>query len=359
MPISIPTVASIRDQIISDIEGKLGTTVPILAKATLRVIASALAGALALLYRLARWAYSQIFPQTAETDALVLIGERYGITRIAAVKAKLTAAVTGTDGTNIPAGALWVSPAGVVYTQTGLAIIAGGTTTITIEALIAGASANLAPAATVGAASPVAGMNGTATIASTVTTGVDEEADADLRTRVIQRMQSQPQGGAAPDYIQWAREVAGIVKAFAFNTSAGNVTVYPLQAITGAARIPSGPKINEVTAYLSATERRPLAATVTAAAMTELTENVTITGLSPGDVATKQIISDALTALYYAAYPRQYPDEINPTAVLSVAAVWGIVAGSGATATAVALSLGTNYTLGNGEIVKLGTVTWL
>jgi uncharacterized phage protein gp47/JayE len=171
-------------------------------------------------------------------------------------------------------------------------------------------------------------------------------------------MQSQPQGGAAPDYVKWAREVAGVVKALAFNISAGNVTVYPLQAITGTGRIPAAGKITEVTNYLAATERRPLCATVTAAAMTELANNVTITGLSPNDAATKAAIVASLTTYHYAAYPKQYPDEPNPTATLSVAAIWGAIAAAGATATAVSMSLGVNYTLANGEIVKLGTVSW-
>ena len=358
MPITIPTIATIRDQIISDIEGKLGVTVPLLPKAALRVIASALAGALALLYRVARWAYTQIFPQSADSDALVLIGSRYGITRTPAVRAKLTATATGVNDTVIPAGTLWVSSAGVVYSQEADATISAGTATLTIEALLAGADGNLANGLTANVASPIAGLDSAATIASTTIEGEDQEELEDLRTRVLQRMQSQPQGGAAPDYVGWAREVAGIVKAFAFNISAGNVTVYPLQAITGASRIPSGAKITEVQDYVSASERRPLCATVTAAAMTELTANVTITGLLPNDAATKAAIVASLTAYFYAAYPRQYPDESNPTDILSVAAIWAAVAAAGATATAVALSLGTNYTLDEDEIVKIGTVSW-
>ena len=358
MPISIPTVSALRDSIISDIEGKLGVTVPLLPKAALRVLATALAGVLALLYRLARWAYVQIFPQTADADALALNGSRYGITRVPAVKAKLNATATGTDGTSIPAGALWVTSAGVVYAQEETVVISAGTATITIEALIAGDAGNLAPGFTVSAASPIAGMNGTATIASTVTAGEDAEADEDLRTRVMERMSGQPQGGAAPDYVIWAREVAGIVKAFAFRTAVGYVTVYPLQAVTGAARIPSGAKITEVEDYCGASVRRPLCANVLTAAMTELTANVTITGLSPSDAATKAAITASLTAYFYAAYPRQYPDESSPTDILSVAEIWAIVAAAGATATAVSLSLGANYALASSEIVKLGTVTW-
>ena len=107
---------------------------------------------------------------------------------------------------------------------------------------------------------------------------------------------SAPQGGAAPDYVGWAREVAGIVKAFAFRTGAGYVTVYPLQAITGADRIPAAPKIAEVEAYVGADERRPLCANVVGAAMVELDVDITITGLAPNDAETKANIQAALPA---------------------------------------------------------------
>lgn len=364
MAVTTPTVAAIRDQIISDIEGRIGTTVPILPKAFVRVLAVALAGALALLYRYAAWVYRQIFPQTADEAALLLIGARYGLTRTVAVAAQLIATATGTVGTDIPAGTLWLNADGLVYSQTALATIGGGgTATITVECLTAGDDGNLAAADTLTIASPLADIDSTATVASTVTTGEDAEALEDFRTRVIERMQNQPQGGAAADYVGWAREVAGIVKAFAFNTAAGYVTVYPLQATTGASRIPLAAKITEVQDYVGAVERRPLCATVLAAAMTELSIDVTITGLSPASATVQAEIEAALEAYFYAAYPAQYPDEAAPTNVLSVGAIWAAITAAGATATAVSMTVPgigatTSYTLDDDEIAALGTLTW-
>jgi hypothetical protein len=109
---------------------------------------------------------------------------------------------------------------------------------------------------------------------------------------------------------------------------------------------------------VGADERRPLCANVVGAAMTELTANVTITGLLPNDATTKANIQAALTAYFYAAYPRQYIDEPAPTDILSVAAIWAVVAAASATATAVSMSLGTNDTLDEDEIVTLGVLTW-
>lgn len=363
MPITIPTVAEIRDQIISDIEARIGVSVPVLPKAFVRVLAVVLAGGRHLVYRFGRWIYKQIFPQLADAEALLRIGTRYNIIRTSAVRARLTATATGDEDTEIPAGALWVGAGnGLTYEQTADATIASGTATITAECLTAGADGNLEAAETLALATPIAGLDSEATVASTVVTGVDQEDIEDYRTRVLQRMQNQPQGGAAPDYIGWAREVAGIVKAFAFRTAAGYVTVYPLQAVTGADRVPETAKIEEVEDYLNSVERRPLCANVLAEAMTELEVDITITGLSPNDATTKARIQSAIETWLYAAYPQQYTDEVNPTHRVSVATIWGIIWAAGAIATAVSMDVDsnpvTNYTLDDDEIVILGTLTW-
>jgi uncharacterized phage protein gp47/JayE len=362
MAVTIPSITAIRDQILSDISARIGASVPILPKAAWRVLATALAGVLALLYRMTGWGYRQIFPQTADDAALASIGEQYGIIRTPAVAAKLTATATGTDGTNIPAGTFWTL-LGLIYTQDALQVIASGTATIALTCLTPGSAGNIANGLTISVVSPISGMNSTATIASTTTTGVDAEALTAYRARVMTRMQNKPQGGAAADYVGWAREVAGIVKAFAFRTAVGYVTAYPLQAVTGASRIPMAGKITEVQTYLNDVSRRPLCANVLAAAMTERTVDFTITGLSPNDATTKAVIIAAITSYLYAAYPRQYIDELNPTDVLSVAAIWGIISAAGAIATAVTMTVSgigtvTSYTLAYSELAAPGTVTW-
>src|SRR4030042_4776893 len=132
-----PTIAAIKAQIITDIEGAIGQSVPILPKAFVRVLAAALAGAVSLLYRFGAWIYRQIFPQPADADALILIGGQYGLTITAAVNAILTATATGVDETIIPAGTIWYI-GDLAYSQTASAEIASGTATITIECLTAG-----------------------------------------------------------------------------------------------------------------------------------------------------------------------------------------------------------------------------
>jgi uncharacterized phage protein gp47/JayE len=360
--ITVPTVVDLRDQIIADIEGVIGQSTPVLPKAFIRVLATALAGVLAQLYRFARWVYGQIFPATADDEALLRIGAQYGMGKRPSVAAILDIQIVGDDGTNVPASSIWMGNNGLTYSQTALAVIVGGLATARLTCLSGGVAGSLGVGNTLSLATAVSGVVG-GSVTAIVTEGEDEETPEQFRARILQRMAGAPQGGAAPDYIAWAMQVPGIIKAFAFNSGAGAVNVYPLVATTGPARIPSASKLAEAQAYISNPARRPLCSTPTVAAMVEKVISITITGLSPADATTKAAITSALQKYFYAAYPQQYPDEPAPTNVLTVAAIWTAIFGAGATAASLIMSVAgtgqvTTYTLGNGEIATLGAITW-
>lgn len=360
---TIPTTTAIKAQIIADIEAALGQTTPLSPKSAWRVLAGALAGALSLGYRFALWAYRQIFAATADEAALIARGAQYGLAPSPAVAAILTAAATGTTGVTIPAGTLWAVGT-VVYSQTADVDIALGTATVEVECLTAGDAGNLTNGETIALASPIAGVDAEATIASTVTTGEDEEDIESFRAQVQEREARRPQGGAAADYVQWALEVPGVVKAFAHRITPGYATVYPLVALTGAVgeRLPDASKIAEVLAYLSDLHRKPLQSTPIVAAMTEVEFDVTITDLDPDTPAIRAAIEAALEAYLLTRYPKQYPDETAPTDVVSTAALSGVAVDAGMqsgvlTMEVSAVPLATR-TLAAGELAIIGTVTW-
>lgn len=359
--ITIPTIASIEAQEVADVDGKIGQTVPSLLKAYFRVQARSHAGVMGLLYRFGAWIYNQIFPQTADREALLRIGASYGLYPNSAVAAILTATATGANDTVTQAGWLWQIN-GIVYEQLEDVAIAAGTATISVECLTAGVIGNLANGAEISLATPQAGVDDIATITATTTTGEDEEDLETFRTTVEQRIAQRPQGGAVQDYVGWALEVAGIVKAFAFNTAPGVVSVYPLISLTGT-RVPAAPKLAEVEAYLSDTIRRPLCASVEAVAMTERTITPTVTSLSPDNADIRAAITAAWTAYLYAAFPKQYPDEAEPTDEVSLSDLYGEArdAGAGSILATLAISGGgaiTEHTLLYNELAKLGTIVW-
>lgn len=366
---TIPTVAQVRDQIVGYIEARLNQNVPLLTRAFIRVLASAVAGVLVLAYRFVDWCLKQTQPATCNEFWLGIFSTRYGVTRGAAVAAVLTLDATGTEGSPIPAGQLWATPDGVVYQQTALVTIAGGVAAPIVTCLTLGAVGNLADGSAMSLVSPVAGIDADAVVATsgTVTMGVDREPVATWRAEVVNRIRYRPQGGAVPDYVIWALEVPGIVKAFVKSPSPGDVNVYPLIDITGTARVPAAPKLAEVLAYLNDPVRKPLAANVYALAATERTCATTITAATINGVALsasqKQAVQDAVNAALYASYPRQYSDEPAPTDTVSAAMVWNALFAIGATATGVTISIsgigGGPYVLPLGEIIKPnGVITW-
>lgn len=361
--ITVPTAKEIADKILSDLEGSVGQTSPFLPKAFLRVLSATLGGVVALLLRVVKWAYLQIFVTTADEEALFLKGQEYGMGPNAGQAAILSVQIIGTPGQVVPAGTVWTGDNGLAYAQDYLSTIGvSGIVDSRFTCLEAGLAGSIAPGGLLAVASPLGGIDG-ASVVDILVEGEDPETTEQFRARLEQRIAGQPQGGSAADYIRWAMEVPGIVRAFAFRTNAGEVTVYPLQATTGVARIPAAGKITEVDTYIDNVARRPLCADVITAAMTEKTVNITTTTLNPGDDGTKAAIVAAWQNYLWAAYPRQYPDEVKPTHVIDVDALRGLISDAGASCaslvmTVVGTGAVTRYELGNNEIAKLGTPTW-
>ncbi len=364
--VTIPTTKEIKDQIISDIEGKLGITVPWLPKNFIRILAKALAGIQTLAYRVGLWCYKQIFAATADEEALIRRGAQYGLSRSPAVRAKHTAQATGDDDIQIPGGTLWIGDDnGLVYQQQETVVITAGVATITNECLTAGDAGNLLVDDTLKIASPIAGIDDEATVTGTITTGEDQESIENFRKRIMQREKDKPQGGAASDYIGWAIKVAGIAEAYAFRPTPGFVNVYPLTDDPDLAnRIPSSGKLTEVEDYLNETKRKPFGATVLALAMTELDFDVDIADLSPNDAITKANIETVITAYMYARRPQQYEDEVNPINVVSAGEIYFIAIAAGAKILTVTLKNAggspiTSYTLQDHELSVLRDLTWV
>jgi len=360
--ITIPTIQEIKDQIISDIELKIGQTIPTLPKAFFRVLATALAGVLSLVYRYGRWIYEQIFPQTAEIQALRRIGEQYGIFQTASVAAVLTATATGITDSIIPSGTLWQAN-GIVYQQAEGVIIANGIASITVEALTTGENTNLIIGTKISLVSPVAGVNTDAIINTTLTSGQNEESILDYRNKILQRLQQRPQGGATPDYILWALEVPGVKKAFAFTAFQGEVTVFPLVALSGV-RVPTESKRLEIQNYLNAPIRKPLGIAIAVGIMIERIITLTVSSLQPNTTDVRAAVLAAWDAYLLRAFPVQYPDQINQTHIISLSGLYAEASIAGAQSITMTMNINgvpgviQAYTLQFFEIVKLGTVTW-
>ncbi|MFW6312502.1 MAG: baseplate J/gp47 family protein [Spirochaetota bacterium] len=363
--ITIPTVSEIRDQILTDIESATGQSAPLLPRAVWRILATALAGAMALLYRFAAWAYRQIFTATSDDEALIRRAAEYGITRVAATRWIGTATATGTNGTTIPSGTTWTHD-GNVYETTASATISSGVATINVRSLEGGSDVELSVSDTITLTSPISGVDADATVASVIQEAQDAEDLENLRSRLAARQANQPQGGALGDWVQWATEVAGIGEAIVERPEAGAINIYPLTDDEDPAnRIPSGALLTQVDDYVSDPERSPIrAAAITVIAPTELDFDVDIANLSPNTAAVRATIESAIETYMYERRPKQYTDQVNDRSLVSAGEITGIAIDAGAQVATVTLknaggSTITSYTLDESELAVLRTLTWV
>jgi uncharacterized phage protein gp47/JayE len=363
-PGTIPSASALQQQILSDINGVIGQNVPGLSKAFFYVLATCLGGLQHLCYRFGAWILNQIFPQTADMPQLILIGGRLNPPVIpnGAVAWQGTATVPGTSGTSIPAGTLWAVN-GLLYNQTATVVIGGGPATISLTCLTSSFASGLNNGVVLQPTSPIAGVTGGATIASTTVAGADPELPAAFRLRVIAAMSTPPQGGAVPDYVNMAKASGQRVAwAQAFLLAPGFVGVYILPAPGNATVLPGSPMIAAVQTYMSSTLRRNLNANVIVYAPTVLSLNLAITGTGMTAAQQAQATAD-ITAYLLAAFPAQYPGAPNNTNVISMAAIYGILAADGATGGTVVLTIpgqmltNNQYTLTPGQLIALGTIS--
>lgn len=291
---SRPTVQTIIDRITADMNARLPGTEPRLRRAVLNVMAKVFAGAVHLLYGFISFIANQIIIDTAQKDWLVRHASLWGITRIAATFATGTVDFTGTNGNTIPEGTILLRADGAEFTTDALGTIAGGTASVAVTAAVAGLDGNTDPATTLTLSGQLTGIDSIATIdASGLTNGTDEETDTNFRSRVLARIQEPPHGGASFDYVAWAKEVAGVTRAWVSPLELGlsAVTVRFVRDGDTGSIIPDAAEVAAVQTYID--NLRPVTADVTVVAPVAVTMNFTIS-VTPDTAAIRAAIETEL-----------------------------------------------------------------
>lgn len=201
-------------------------------------------------------------------------GER-GIYRKPSVKAVGSVTFSGPNGTTIPKGTE-VSTGGntpIYFATTADATVAGGSAAVAVEAKVGGTSGNVAQGTIKNVVGSLAGILAVINSAA-FNGGTETESDADMLARYIETVRRPATSGNANQYRQWALEIAGIsdAKVYPIWNGTGTVKVALLDANK---RAPVPSKVTEVTNYI--TSVRPVGATVTVVAATELAINVSAT----------------------------------------------------------------------------------
>ncbi len=353
MPFVRPTLQELIDRIQSDLTTRLTLAGVVLRRSVVYVLARVQAAAAHLLHGHLEFLANQLFPDTSEVEFLERHASIFGLSRLAATYAVGLITVSGTNGTEIPAGTVLQRADGVSYTVNALVTIASGTATPTVTAVDAGDNGNAAAGVSLTFASPISGANAQAPVAGGgLVGGADIESDDGLRARLLTRLAQPPHGGTATDYITWAKEVAGVTRAWVFGqeAGAGTVTVRFVRDDdgAGAAIIPDAGEVAAVQAYLDA--RRPVTATVYAAAPIADVLNFTI------HVAPDTSVNRANVQAELEDFLRRDASPGSTTLLSQIRVAVGLAAGvTDFSVTAPAADV----THATGHMATMGAITWI
>jgi uncharacterized phage protein gp47/JayE len=229
MPYARPTLTALRNQAIEDITS---SGVPgldgLLRNAVLRVLAWVMSGLAYSVYGYVDWTSLESVPFTATDEFLEGWAALIGIFRKDATPAIGTAQfIGGQPGVFVASGTALTRQDSTPYTSTADATAdATGTLVVPIVAAVMGALTDCDPGTSIGFDTPIGGVNnGGLILAPGCTGGADQERDDELRTRMLAKYRSPPQGGAVADYEQWALEVPGVTRAWVQPNGMGAGTV--------------------------------------------------------------------------------------------------------------------------------------
>ena len=349
MAFNRPTLTELLDRVKSDFQTKLG-----IGKLPRRSYTSALtdayAGAVHLLHGHLDWNADQLFPDTAEADNLSRWATIWGISRIPAAYAIGDVTFTGADTTVIALGTRLKRSDGALFDTTAEGTITTGTATVAVKAVNAGTDGNTDADVNLTLESPISGIDNTATVAAGgLIDGLDEESDDSLRTRVLNRIQQPPHGGADFDYIEWALSISEVTRVWVYpnNTGLGTVGVSFVTDDAAGGIIPDGAKVTEVQDYIDTV--KPVTADVTVFAPTAVPLDFTIE-VTPDTTTVRAAVEASLQDLL--------KRDAEPAGTILISKIREAVSvAAGETDNTVTVPAA-DVTHTAGQIATFGTITW-
>jgi len=247
---------------------------------------------------------SELMPDTAVTN-LSRHAAIWGVTRDQPTPGTGNLTVTASSAAFIPINASLSAPSGTVVTVTSAtSIAAGATAAVPVQTSGYGAVQNQAAGVVFRFTSPIMGLNPqSGTVDSNgITGGTDLESTDSWRLRMLAKIRQPPSGGAAYDYIAWAKAAASTIQYVSVQANyggLGNVGVIVAAADPGssAPRVATSGELAEVTAYLTDPVRKPVCAVINVVGATLLPVAVTL-HLNP-DTPSNRIAAATALALFF------------------------------------------------------------
>lgn len=262
--------------------------------------AKVIAGMAFEVFGFASYISRMIFASTApDLETLELHGAEFGLPLLPAAPASGKVTFTSAGPITVATGAQLQRADGTTYLVTaGGTLSIAGTLIVSVTCSANGAIANSEEGTPIAV---ISGLTGTATAAvgpGDLALGSDVEDKESYRQRILFRKRNPPHGGAASDYVIWARQAPGVTRVFVERLYAGPGTVRVFVFMDGGFPngIPDSGAVAAVRDYIATVQ--PASAIVVVAAPVAHPINVTIDNLVPDTAATRNAVSDELRAAF-------------------------------------------------------------
>jgi uncharacterized phage protein gp47/JayE len=240
----------------------------------------------------------QMFVTTCDGIWLDRHGAEWGVPRKVETYAQGVIEITGQAGIIIPETTIFQTGNRVQFaTADEVEIGAQGRAEVAVAALAAGPDSNILAGADLSAFNSLGGITG-AVAAIDFFGGAAREAEADYRNRILDRIQSPPQGGAESDYRAWALAFPGVTRAWVYPLEWGPGTVAVRFAMDTSYPngIPTPADAAALHAYLEVL--RPVTAELYVFAPAAQAINIEIRDLTPRTPATEIAVRDEMLDLF-------------------------------------------------------------
>lgn len=243
----------------------------------------------------------QIHVTTAQRIWLERHGSEWGIIRREATRASGAIAIQCSGDAVVPRFSLFQTQARLqVRTTADADIVGSGTIEVAAEAVLTGPDGNLALATPLTTVSPIAGVIAAQVFNADFAGGNDREEIESYRSRILDRIQQPPQGGAEHDYRAWMLQYPGCTRAWIYPREQGVGTVvcrFTMDNSYPPDGIPPVEEVERMTQWLDL--RRPVTAELFVYAPTPRAINVTVRDLRPDTPAVRQAVEDELRDMLY------------------------------------------------------------
>ena len=364
MPFHRQTLKELDQQIFSSLSSRLG--IAPLKHSVIGVISRVLAGAVHTMLGFLSFMSRQLFTNTSDDEHLLRQASIYKIFRKPADFSQGEILFGGFLFEIVPSGTVVQSKDGVQY-ETLAEVEIGqnlgserfGEGQVLARALEAGPQGNLPFGEALTVVSPIERVSSLVHVVGVgLTGGVDEEDVESVRSRLRERMQAPPQGGDNSHYIQWAREVSGVTRAWVYPSHMGVGTVGVTFVRDGESFIfPDSSSIQTVQDYIEA--RRPLAAELFVFSAIEKPINPHIL-ISPDTPGVRASVTTQLEDLIMREATPANAFDVNTQldGKILLSHIREAISVAGGEVNHELVSPTSNIVPVTGEIVTLGTVTW-